>query len=162
MYDTIHDWDARERVRERFPRPITHPTKDLLRSVNLLKFYEEATSLSPDNSTFLQHLLCHQDHGQYAFKVVLDSWYHPTKNYMYFITMPSRREEDWPQFLQLPINVAAEMQLIYFQRYVSHAIVQPTNCQVIGGQLHIDSFSREAVRCLSFIVMTLAHYTSNR
>ena len=51
--------------------------------------------------------------------------------------------------------------MIYVQRYVSANIVEPTEFQVVGGQLQIDSFGREEVRCVSPIVMALAHYISN-
>jgi hypothetical protein len=45
MYDSERDKEAREREIKRFPRPITKDTQGLLRHVDLLKFYEEATSL---------------------------------------------------------------------------------------------------------------------
>ena len=80
---------------------------------------------------------------------------------MYFITRLFRRGKDWFQFLNLPIGVAVEILLIHVQRYVSLDIVEPTDFQVVGGQLRIDSFAREEVRCLSLIVMELAHSTSN-
>ena len=51
------------------------------------------------------------------------------------------------------------MQLIYVQIYVNLDIVDPIDFQVGGGQLHIDSFAREEVRCVSLIVMALAHST---
>ena len=47
------------------------------------------------------------------------------------------------------------------QRYVSLDIDEPIDFQVTSGQLHIDSFDREEVRCLSLIVMKLTHYTSD-
>jgi hypothetical protein len=47
-------------------------------------------------------------------------------------------------------------------RDMSVDIVEPTEFHVVGGQLWIDSFGREEVRCLSLIVMALKHYTSNR
>ena len=78
---------------------------------------------------------------------------------IYFITRLSRRVEDWPQFPEFPIGVSAETRLIYVQRYVRDDIVEPTEFQVASGQLLIDSFGREEVRCLSLIVTELAHYT---
>lgn len=51
--------------------------------------------------------------------------------------------------------------MIYVQRYVSLDIVEPTYFQVNGGQLRIDAFVKEEVRCLSLIVMALQHSTSN-
>ena len=50
--------------------------------------------------------------------------------------------EDWPEFLELAINIVAETQLIYVQKYVSPDIVEPTNFQVVGGWLRIDSFGK--------------------
>ena len=40
-------------------------------------------------------------------------------------------------------------------------LVEPVDFQVVGGQLCIDSFAREEVRCLSLVVMVLAHCTSD-
>jgi hypothetical protein len=45
MYNFVHEWEARERERERIPHPIAPQTHFLLRDVGLLKFYEEDTSL---------------------------------------------------------------------------------------------------------------------
>ena len=45
QYDMVRLWEARERDRDVYPRPITTSTQGLLRQVGLLKFYEEATSL---------------------------------------------------------------------------------------------------------------------
>lgn len=72
MYNFILSWEARER--ERFPFPITHKMESLLRSANLLKFYEEDTSLK-GNSAFLLYIIYHSDHGQWEFIVGQDSWY---------------------------------------------------------------------------------------
>ena len=40
-------------------------------------------------------------------------------------------------------------------------LVEPVDFQVVGGQLCIDSFAREEVRCLSLIAMEITHSTSN-
>lgn len=48
------------------------------------------------------------------------------KEDIYFITELSGREENWPQFPELPIGIVEEMQLIYVQRYVNLNIVEPT------------------------------------
>ena len=45
QYNMVCLWEARERERDAYPRPITAATQGLLRQVGLLKFYEEATSL---------------------------------------------------------------------------------------------------------------------
>ena len=45
--------------------------------------------------------------------------------------------------------------------YVILDIVEPTNFQVVGGLLCIYAFAREEVRCLSLIVIALAHSISN-
>ena len=49
--------------------------------------------------------------------------------------------------------------MIYVQRYVDPDILQPIEFEVVSGQLWIDSFGREEVRCLSLIMMKLGHYT---
>jgi hypothetical protein len=48
-----------------------------------------------------------------TFRVGPDQWYHPTEEDMYFITGISRRGEDFPQFLDVPVGVAIESQLMY-------------------------------------------------
>ena len=95
-YNFICAWEAREVERERFPRPITLHMETILRRVGLLKFYEEATSCK-GNFTLLRHLIHCWDRDQQAFKVGLDSWYHPMED-IYFIIGLSRRGDDWPQF----------------------------------------------------------------
>jgi hypothetical protein len=83
-----------------------------LMDVGLLKFYEEGTSLR-GNSSLLQQLICHWDHGRQAFRVGPDLWYQPMEEDVYFITGLSRRGEVWPQFPDLPPGVAGETQLAY-------------------------------------------------
>ena len=113
------------------------------------------------NSTFLQQLIHRWDHARKTFRVGHDSWYRPIEEDIYFIIGISRRGEDWPQFPKFPISISIESHLIYVQRYVSTDIVEPTEFQVAGGQLQIDSFGREEVKCLSLIETTLEHYTFN-
>ena len=50
---------------------------------------------------------------------------------------------------------------MYSQRYISVDILSPTDFQVSGGQLHIASFGAEEVRCLSLLLSTIAHHTSD-
>ena len=40
-------------------------------------------------------------------------------------------------------------------------IVSPIYFQVSGGQLRIASFGAKEVRCLSLLLATIAHYTSD-
>ena len=63
MYDSVHEWEARERERERererFPHPITQQMSDPLKHDDIVNFYEEDTSLR-GNSTFLKQLIHHE------------------------------------------------------------------------------------------------------
>ena len=56
QYDMIHQWEARERQRDGYPRPIIADTQEILMQVGLLKFYEEATSLKA-HRVFLRYLI---------------------------------------------------------------------------------------------------------
>jgi hypothetical protein len=60
QYNMVQEWEARERERDLYPRPRIVATRVLLRNVDLLKYYEEATSLK-GNSTFLVQLICRWD-----------------------------------------------------------------------------------------------------
>jgi hypothetical protein len=51
--------------------------------------------------------------------------------------------------------------LVYVQRYVSPDIESALRFQVVGGQMQIDSFHAEDVRCLCLILMTLSHFSSD-
>ena len=53
----IFQWEAREREKYGFPRPITADTQEILKQVGLLKFYEEAISGLKDHSMLLKHLI---------------------------------------------------------------------------------------------------------
>ena len=91
----------------------------------------------------------------------LDQWYHPTEEDVYFITGLSRRGEDFTQFSDISVGVVTESQLMYSQRYIGVEVLSPTDFQVSGGQLKIASFDAEEVRCLSLLVTTIAHFTSD-
>ena len=54
-YNMVRLWEAREKERDAFPRPIIAPTQGLLRHVGLFQFYEKATSLK-GHGVFLRHL----------------------------------------------------------------------------------------------------------
>ena len=56
QYNMVSLWEARERERDVYPRPITVATQGILRQVGLLKFYEEDTFLK-GHSFFLRHLI---------------------------------------------------------------------------------------------------------
>jgi len=78
-----------------YPHPIAAVTRVLLRSVGLLKYYEEATSLK-GHSELLIHLIRRWDVYQQAFQVGPDQWYHPIEEDIYFIIGISKRGEDFP------------------------------------------------------------------
>ena len=79
----IHLWEARERERVMYPRPITTTTKLILREVGLLKFYEEATSLKGHNGLLAQLIFRWDAHRQ-AFWVGPNQWYTPTKEDIFY------------------------------------------------------------------------------
>ena len=128
----VWEWEARERERDLYPQPSTAATHVLLRNVCLLKYYEEATSLK-GNFSFLAQLIHLWDSHQQTFIVGPHQCHHPTEEDMYFITGLSRRGEDFPQFPDVPMGVAAESQLAYSQRYIACDIPSPGNFQVVGG-----------------------------
>jgi hypothetical protein len=107
MYIVVQDWEARESEMDFYPHPIITVTRVLLRNVGLLKYYEEATFMK-GNSELLMWLIHQWDVHRHAFHVVHDYRYHPTKEYMYFITGISKRGEDFPQFPDVPIGVATK------------------------------------------------------
>ena len=131
-----------------------------MRVVDLLKFYDVAISLK-GNTTFLTQLIAQWDHHRQAFQVGLDKWFRPTREDIYFITGLSRIGEDFSYFPEVTTRVVASTQLVYVQRYVDSNNVDRTQFQVSGGKLSIASFGREDVRCLSLMVMTIAHITSD-
>ena len=52
-------------------------------------------------------------------------------------------------------------QLVYSQRYISVDMQSPSDLQVFGGQLRIGGFGSEEVRCLSLLISTISHNTSD-
>jgi hypothetical protein len=160
LYNVVRDWEVRERERDLYPHPITTTTHVLLRNVGLLKYYEEATSLKGHYGLLVQ-LIHRWDVHRHAFCVGLDQWYHPTEEDMYFITGLSGEGRIFPSSLMSQVGVATEIQLMYSQRYIGVDVLSPTDFQVSGGQLWITSFSAEEVRCLSLLVTTIAHFTSD-
>ena len=86
----VRMWEARERERIMYPRPIAATTKFLLREVGLPKFYDEATSLK-GHSGLLGQLIFRLDAHRQAFRVSPGWWFVPTKEDIYFITGLSRR-----------------------------------------------------------------------
>ena len=148
QYNMVWEWEARERERDFYPRPITIAMRILLRNVGLLKYYEEATSLK-GNYSFLAQLIHRWDSHQHAFTVGPHQWYHPTEEDIYFITGLSRRGEDFPQFPDVPVGVATQIQPACSQRYIACDIHSLGIFQVASVQLEITSFGTEGIRCLS-------------
>ena len=64
----IRQWEAGERERDAYPRPITTDTQGILRQVGLLKLNEEATSLKA-HSVFLRYLIRRWNAHRQAFQV---------------------------------------------------------------------------------------------
>ena len=85
----------------------------------------------------------------------------PTEEEIYFINGLLRREVDFPSFPEVPVGYEARSQLVYSQRYISGDILSPTDFQVSGAQLRIASFGGEKVRCLSLLLLTISHHTSD-
>ena len=159
-YNMIRTWQAIERERDLYPLPIIATTRELLRNVGLLKYYEEATSLK-GQFVFLAHLIRCWSFQEQAFCVGPWVWYRPTKEEIYFNIGLCRRREDFPQFPDVPHGVATEIHLTYTQRHVKPHAFCPSYFQVHVGQLQISSFSIEEVRCLSLLVSTIAHFSSD-
>ena len=85
----------------------------------------------------------------------------PTEEDIYFITGLSRRGVDFPSFPKVPVGCEAGIQLVYSQIYIGENVLSPAEFQVAGGQLHIGAFGREEVQCISLIVLTISHNTSD-
>ena len=68
---------------------------------------------------------------------------------------------DFPSFLDVPTGCVAGSQLVYSQRYIGAHVLSPSKFQVPGGQLHIGALGREDVQCLSLIISTISHNTSD-
>ena len=157
----IRQWEARERERDAYPRPIIANTQGILRQVGILKFYEEYTSLKA-YSVFLRYLIRRWNAHRQAFQVGPDQWYTPTKEDIYFIIGLSRRGVDFPSFPDVPAGCVAGSQLVYSQRYIGAHVLSPSEFQVPGGQLRIGAFGRRDVQCLSLIISTILHNTSDK
>ena len=69
---------------------------------------------------------------------------------------------DFPSFPEVSVGCVAGSQLVYSQRYIGAHLVSPAEFQVAGGQLRIGAFGREEVQCLSLIISTISHNTSDR
>ena len=137
----IRQWEARERERDAYPRPITTDTQEILRQVGLLKFYEEVASLKA-HSLFLIYLICTWNAHRQAFQVGPDQWYTPTEEDIYFITGLSRRGVYFPSFPDMPAGCVEGSQLVYSQRYIAAHVLSPSDFQVPGGQLRVRAFGR--------------------
>ena len=142
------------------PSPYYSTYQGLLRQVRLLKFYEEATSLK-GHGVFFTHLIHRWNSRRLAFWVGPNQWYVPTEEDIYFIIGISRRGVDFPSFPEVPVGYATRSQLVYSQRYISADILSPSYFQVFGGQLHIGAFGSEEVRCLSLMILTISHNSSD-
>ena len=68
---------------------------------------------------------------------------------------------DFPSFPEVPAGCVVGSQLVYSQRYIVENLVSPVEFPVAGGQLHIGVFGREEVQCLSLIISTILHNTSD-
>ena len=70
---------------------------------------------------------------------------------------------DFPSFPEVPVGYAAGIQLVYYsQRYISVDILSPLDFQVSRGQLCIGAFGSQEVRCLSLLISTISHNTSDK
>ena len=128
--------------------------------VGLLKFYGEATYLKA-HSVFFRYLICRWNTHRQAFQVGPDQWYTPTEEYIYFITGLLRRRLDFPSFPDVPDGCVVGIQLVYSQRYIGAHVLSPLKFQVPGSQLRIGAFGRQDVQCLSLIILTISHNTSD-
>ena len=50
---------------------------------------------------------------------------------------------------------------MYSHRYIGADVLSPSDFQVSGGQLRIGAFGHEEVQCLSLIISTISHNTSD-
>ena len=109
----------------------------------------------------LRHLIGKWNAHRQAFQVGPDQWYTPTEEDIYFITGLSRRGVDFPSFPNVPAGCVAGSQLVYSQRYIGAHVLSPSEFQVPGGQLRIGAFGRQDMQCLSLIILTISHNTSD-
>ena len=125
-YNMVRLWEAWERERDVYPRPIIAATQGLLRQVGLLNFYEEATYLK-GHSLFMRHFSRRWNAHQQGFWVGINQWYTPTEEDIYFIIGLSRRGVDFPSFPEVPTGCVEGSQLVYSQRYIGALVLSPTN-----------------------------------
>ena len=114
QYNFMREQEARERERDLFRHPIQPQTKLLLRNNDLLKFYEEATSLK-GNNTLLSPLIEHWDHQRQDFQLRPDDWHQPTEDDIQLIIGFSRRGEYLPEFLEVLSGSVVGNQLVSVQ-----------------------------------------------
>ena len=50
---------------------------------------------------------------------------------------------------------------MYSQRYIGANVLSPSDFQVVGGQLRISAFGSEEMQCLSLLILTISHNTSD-
>ena len=68
---------------------------------------------------------------------------------------------DFPSFPEVPASSVAGSQLFYSQRYIGAHVLSPSEFQVPRVQLRIGAFGRQDVQCLSLIISTISHNTSD-
>ena len=103
----VKQCEDRERERDLYPHPITAQTRQILRNVGLLKFYQEDTSLK-GNSVLLGQLIRHWDRRWKKFTFGPDQWVQLTKEDVYLITRLSNSGDYFPQFLYIPTDTIVE------------------------------------------------------
>lgn len=160
QYDMVRPWQAKDKERDLYPHPINTATRVLLRNVALIKYYEKDKSLKA-HSVLFPHLIHSWSFEEQGFHVSLEAWYMPFQEEIYFVTRLSRGGEDFLQFPDVPHGFSVEIHLAYSQRYVRPHVFHPTYFQVRDGQLQISSFAPQEVRCLSLLVTTIAHFSSD-
>ena len=68
---------------------------------------------------------------------------------------------DFPSFPEVIAGCVAENQLVYSQRYIGVSVLSPADFQVARGQLCTGAFGSEEVQCLSLLISTISHNTSD-
>ena len=68
---------------------------------------------------------------------------------------------DFPSFPEVLAGSVAGSQLVYSQRYIGAHVLSPSEFQVPEGQLCIGAFGRQDVQCLSLLISTISHNTSD-
>ena len=106
-------------------------------------------------------LTCHWDQHRQAFQIGSNLWFHPTKEDVYFITKLSRGAGDFPQIRDVPLGVSTKIHRAYSHKYINDKVTNPSPFQVPEKQLCIVAFGAEEVRCLSILLTTALHSTTN-